>query len=111
MDIGAAVDGSEGTMSRELGVEGPACGAGIDAEDEECRGRGALGGEEEARRAEAIRPDAAAMHVVHCAKCGRAVGECRLLPGTLNRYRCRRCGEWTWLVAIKADERRAQSHD
>lgn len=53
-------------------------------------------------RAGAIKPDPTQMHVVHCAKCGRAMGECRLLPGTLNRYRCKRCGEWTWLVGVAA---------
>lgn len=53
-------------------------------------------------RAGAIKPDPAEMHVVHCPNCSRAIGEAKLQPGSLNRYRCKRCGEWTWLVGVVA---------
>ena len=56
----------------------------------------------EKRRAGVISPDPADMHVVYCPNCSRAVGETKLQPGTLNRYRCKRCGEWTWLVGVAA---------
>jgi transposase-like protein len=52
------------------------------------------------RRAGTIRPDPAEMHVVYCPRCGRGMGETKLLPGTLNRYRCKRCGDWTSLVGV-----------
>lgn len=53
-------------------------------------------------RAGAIKPDPGQMHVVHCPNCSRAIGEAKLMPGSLNRYRCKRCGEWTWLVGVAA---------
>jgi predicted RNA-binding Zn-ribbon protein involved in translation (DUF1610 family) len=53
-------------------------------------------------RAGAIKPDPAQMHVVHCPNCSRAIGEVKVQPGSLNRYRCKRCGEWTWLVGVAA---------
>lgn len=43
------------------------------------------------------------MHVVYCPNCSRAVGETKLQPGTLCRYRCKRCGEWTWLVGVAVE--------
>lgn len=56
-----------------------------------------------AQRKGEIRPNPAEMHVIHCPNCSRVIAESRLQPGTLNRYRCKRCGEWTWLVVPTVD--------
>lgn len=45
-----------------------------------------------------IRRSAEEMHEIHCPNCGKTVGETRLVPSLLNRYKCQRCGHWTWLV-------------
>lgn len=51
-------------------------------------------------RAGEIKPDPAEMHLVRCPNCARLIGEAKVLPGSLSRYRCQRCGEWTWLVGV-----------
>lgn len=49
----------------------------------------------------AIGLDAKSLHLVKCANCGATVGETIPVPGGLNRYKCKKCGQWTVLLVVE----------
>ena len=53
-----------------------------------------------ASRVKVLSMDIDSLTVVLCPSCSLPLCQDNLLPGSINRFRCRRCKEWTVVVVV-----------